>query len=185
MATVKDTFNAVISEAVKNADLISDNYQKARALAAIAHALAATGLVSDVTAEAPAKAEKEEKKETKAKKTADKMKRQPKELPPEEEVKEEPKAEESKSEEEPAKKEEAPKGDFTEEWTDEATEAFAEELQYIMDFTEKWGEEAANTCLADFSEGVLTDISSDVNPLNIAGVVAAFRKLEADAESAA
>lgn len=179
MATVKDTFNAVISEAVKNADLISDNYQKARALAAIAHALAATGMVSDVTAEAPAKAEKEEKKETKAKKTADKMKRQPKELPPEEEVKEEPKSEE------PAKKEEAPKGDFTEEWTDEATEAFAEELQYIMDFTEKWGEEAANTCLADFSEGVLTDISADVNPLNIAGVVAAFRKLEADAESVA
>lgn len=176
MATVKDTFNAVISEAVKNADLISDNYQKARALAAIAHALAATGLVSDVTAEAPAK---EEKKETKAKKTADKMKRQPKELPPEEEAKEEPKSEE------PAKKEEAPKGDFTEEWTDEATEAFAEELQYIMDFTEKWGEEAANTCLADFSEGVLTDISADVNPLNIAGVVAAFRKLEADAESVA
>lgn len=179
MATVKDTFNAVISEAVKNADLISDNYQKARALAAIAHALAATGLVSDVTAEAPAKAEKEEKKETKAKKTADKMKRQPKELPPEEEAKEEPKSEE------PAKKEEASKGDFTEEWTDEATEAFAEELQYIMDFTEKWGEEAANTCLADFSEGVLTDISADVNPLNIAGVVAAFRKLEADAESVA
>ena len=179
MATVKDTFNAVISEAVKNADLISDNYQKARALAAIAHALAATGLVIDVTAEAPAKAEKEEKKETKAKKTADKMKRQPKELPPEEEAKEEPKREE------PAKKEEASKGDFTEEWTDEATEAFAEELQYIMDFTEKWGEEAANTCLADFSEGVLTDISADVNPLNIAGVVAAFRKLEADAESVA
>ena len=170
MASVKDTFNAAISEAIKNADLITDNYQKAMALANIAQALAATGLIGDVTEEP-----KENKKKTKAKKTADEMKRQPKELPAEEPAEQE-EAEETKEEE--------AQGEFTEEWTEEAMETFAEELQYITDFVEKWGEEGANSCLADFSEGVLTDITADVNPLNIKGIVAAFQKLEEDAESA-
>jgi hypothetical protein len=170
MASVKDTFNAAISEAIKNADLITDNYQKAMALANIAQALAATGLINDVAEET-----KETKKKTKSKKTADELKRQPKELPAEEEPAEQEEAEEAKEE---------AQGEFTDEWTEEALETFADELQYITDFVEKWGEEGANSCLADFSEGVLTDITADVNPLNIKGIVAAFQKLEEDAESA-
>ena len=169
MASVKDTFNAAISEAIKNADLITDNYQKAMALANIAQALAATGLINDVAEET-----KETKKKTKSKKTADELKRQPKELPAEEPAEQE-EAEEAKEE---------AQGEFTDEWTEEALETFADELQYITDFVEKWGEEGANSCLADFSEGVLTDITADVNPLNIKGIVAAFQKLEEDAESA-
>jgi len=167
MASVKDTFNAVISDAIKNADLISDNYQKAMAMASIAQALAATGLINEVAA-----VSKEEKKEepAKTKKTADKMKRQPKELPPEKE--------------EPAAAPVEEKEEWTEEWTDEAVEALAEELQYITDFTEKYGEEGANACLAEFSNGLLTDVTADINPLNIKGIVAAFHKLEEDAESA-
>lgn len=182
MASVKDTFNAVISDAIKNADLISDNYQKAMALGTIAQALATWNKAGEVTAEAPAETKTEAKKEAKPKKTADKLKRQPKELPPEEEEKQEEVAQEAETKEAPA---EEPQGDFTEEWTEEAQEVFAEELSYIVEFTEKYGEEGANECLAEFSQGVMTDISADVNPLNIKGVVAAFRKFEADAESAA
>ena len=172
MASVKDTFNAVISDAIKNVDLVSDNYQKAMALASIAQALAATGLIGDVSV---TKEEAEEKKPAKTKKTADKMKRQPKDLPAEE-------AEETPVEKESEKDS---KKEWTEEWTNEAVTEFADDLQYITEFTEKWGEEAANSCLADYSEGILTDVSVDINPLNIKGVVAAFRKLEADSESAA
>ena len=180
MATVKDTFNAVITEAMKNAELVTDNYQKAMALAAVAQALATTGLVSDVKVEATE--EKAEPKKTK--KTADKMKRQPKELPPEENKEEAPATEEKSIEKKASAKEEAPKT-WTEEWTEEACDFFADQLEYISNFVENWGEEAANSCLSDFSDGVLKDITADVNPMNIDGIVKAFQELEKEAEAEA
>lgn len=167
MATVKDTFNGVISEAIKNADLIIDNYQKAMVYASIAQALASTGLVGEITNEAPSAPVVEIPVE-KQEKTADRLKRQPKDLPPDEP--ESPKAPEKEFKE------------WTEEWTDEAVAHFSNELEYITTFTEEWGEEAANVCLAEFSDGVLKDIASDVNPMNIEAIVAAFQEFAAEAE---
>lgn len=185
MATVKDTFNSAVSEAMKNAELISDNYQKAMVYATIAQALASTGMVSG-TAEV-AEPKKEEKKTAKPKKTADKLKRQPEEIPAEEEAKEEaPAQKEAPAKEEPKAKE-APAEETQEwgqEWTEDALVAFEKELGFIADFTEKWGVEAANSCLSEFSEGMLTDVSADVNPQNIKAICNEFRKMEAEVNAA-
>lgn len=178
MATIKETFNGAISEAIKNAELISDSYQKAMVYASVAQALAQSGLlVNGDTVEVVAKTKTEakaEKKESKPKKTADTLKRQPETIPEEEPVKE---PEEASVEEVPAENSK----DWTEEWTDEAIEFFNDELNYITEFVDHWGEESANECLAEYSNGSLKDISADINPLNIKAIVLAFKQLEAAA----
>lgn len=190
MANVKDAFNGAISEAMKAADLLTDNKDRAMAFAAIASALAQTGLVDNASVDSVKKEEKKEEAPKKEKRHSDSLKRSVKKIDKTEEepVKEE--APEEKGEEEkpevpkkefeplnpdPKKKIEEAKEGWTEEWTDEAVEHFADQLQYLEDFSDKYGVEATNECLKEFSSGVMKDIASDVSPLNIDSVVTAFK----------
>lgn len=174
MASVKDTFNAMISKAIENAELIDTPKDKAMAYAAIASALAQTGRASDlIMAEAVAEVEKPPKK------NADKMKRQPGNLPPDkEEILGEPVEETKKkiAEMKAEKKNEAPK--FTEEWTDEAQKYYEKELEYIEKFSEKWTTDGLNDCISEFSSGTIKDIDG-INPLNIVGLTVYLKELEA------
>ena len=77
MASVKETFNCMISKAIENTELIETPKDKAVAYAAIASALAQTGRVSDIIAESVT--------EPVVQKNADKMKKQPGFLPPDKE----------------------------------------------------------------------------------------------------
>jgi hypothetical protein len=174
MATVNEMFASAISEARKSAEMIADHKDKAMAYAAIASALAQTGLVSIQKTDAPVDAAKEkapakEEKPATTKKNADKMKRQPQDIaPPAEEEK--PKAEEKKDE---------PK--FTEEWTEQAEAHFGEELEYITKFSENWGDDGLDECIKEFSDGVLKT-ANDINPLNIVALVQYLKELEAQQE---
>ena len=174
MASVKETFNAMISKAIENTELIETPKDKAIAYAAIASALAQTGRVSDIIAEPLSEPVKE-----KPKKNADKMKKQPGFLPPDkEEILGEP-VEETKKKIEEQKKESVPK--FTSEWTDEAQEYYKDEFEYLEQFLEKWDEDSFNQCLADFSSGTIKDFDG-INPLNISALVTYLKVIDSQLE---
>ena len=187
MANVKDAFNGAISEAMKAADLLTDNKDRAMAFAAIASALAQTGLVDNASVDSVKKEEKKEEAPKKEKRHSDSLKRSVKKIEADDEkVEEEAPAEAEEKPEipkkefeplnpDPKKKIEEAKEGWTEEWTDEAVEHFADQLQYLEDFSDKYGVEATNECLKEFSSGVMKDIASDVSPLNIDSVVTAFK----------
>lgn len=196
MANVKDTFNGAISEAMKAADLLTDSKDRAMAFAAIASALAQTGLVDNASVDSVKKEEKKEEVPKKEKRHSDSLKRSVKKIEKEsEEKKEEAPAETEEKPEvpkkefeplnpDPKKKIDEAKEGWTEEWTDEAVEHFADQLQYLEDFSEKYGVDATNECLKEFSSGVMKDIASDVSPLNIDSVVTAFKAFVAETEKA-
>lgn len=173
MASVKETFNCMISKAIENAELIETPKDKAVAYAAIASALAQTGRVSDIIAESVT--------EPVVQKNADKMKKQPGFLPPDkEEILGEPVEETEKKISEMKKV--TPK--FTAEWTDEANAYYEKEFAYLEKFLEKWGEDGFNQCLADFSSGTIKDFDG-INPLNISALVTYLKEIEAQEEKSA
>ena len=196
MANVKDAFNGAISEAMKAADLLTDNKDRAMAFAAIASALAQTGLVDNASVDNVKKEKKNDEEPKKEKRHSDSLKRSVKKIEKESEEKKEeapteteekpevPKKEFEPLNPDPKKKIEEAKEGWTEEWTDEAVEHFADQLQYLEDFSEKYGVDATNECLKEFSSGVMKDIASDVSPLNIDSVVTAFKAFVAETEKA-
>lgn len=185
MANVKDAFNGAISEAMKAADLLTDNKDRAMAFAAIASALAQTGLVDNASVDNVKKEKKSDEEPKKEKRHSDSLKRSVKKIEKETEEKPEvPKKEFEPLNPDPKKKIEEAKEGWTEEWTDEAVEHFADQLQYLEDFSEKYGVDATNECLKEFSSGVMKDIASDVSPLNIDSVVTAFKAFVAETEKA-
>lgn len=196
MANVKDAFNGAISEAMKAADLLTDNKDRAMAFAAIASALAQTGLVDNASVDNVKKEKKSDEEPKKEKRHSDSLKRSVKKIEKESEEKKEeapveteekpevPKKEFEPLNPDPKKKIEEAKEGWTEEWTDEAVEHFADQLQYLEDFSEKYGVDATNECLKEFSSGVMKDIASDVSPLNIDSVVTAFKAFVAETEKA-
>ena len=196
MANVKDAFNGAISEAMKAADLLTDNKDRAMAFAAIASALAQTGLVDNASVDNVKKEKKSDEEPKKEKRHSYSLKRSVKKIEKESEEKKEeapaeteekpevPKKEVEPLNPDPKKKIEEAKEGWTEEWTDEAVEHFADQLQYLEDFSEKYGVDATNECLKEFSSGVMKDIASDVSPLNIDSVVTAFKAFVAETEKA-
>ena len=176
MASVKEIFNSMIGKAIENAGLIESPRDKAMAYAAIAQALATTGKIGDDVAIS------KESKPAKQAKNADKLKRQPKNLEPED-VKEEEKAEEKPKEdveettsaEEPVA--EAPDTEEDNEWTDEAQDKHAEELEYLEEFIEKWGEDGLAECVKEFSKGTLKNGFDDVTPGNIKAIVIYLKEI--------
>lgn len=204
MASIKELFIKSITEGMKAAEMVSDASQKALAYAAIASALAETGLVrsKDEVAEPVGK----EALKPEATKGKSKRKAAPAPAPEPEVIEEEvvaevitpeaveeeeevvaevvtPEQEEAVEQAEEEAIEEAIEVELTEEWTDEASAALANEIQFIAYLKEAYDEEQINECIASFSEGLFNSLD-DINPLNIKGFVAFMQCLiaEADAE---
>lgn len=202
MASIKELFIKSITEGMKAAEMVSDASQKALAYAAIASALAETGLVrsKDEVAEPVGKeALKPEATKGKSKRKAAPVPEPevieeevvaevitPEAVEEEEEVVAEvvtPEQEEAVKQAEEEAIEEASEVELTEEWTDEASAALANEIQFIAYLKEAYDEEQINECITSFSEGLFNSLD-DINPLNIKGFVAFMQCLiaEADAE---
>lgn len=208
MASIKELFIKSITEGMKAAEMVSDASQKAQAYAALASALAETGLVRSKEEQAePTGKEALKPEATKGKAKKKTVKEVETEVAPveQEEVAHEV-VEETTPVEEPVQEEEevvaeaitpeetqavetaeveaieeASEVELTEEWTDASLEALADEIQFIAYLKEAYDEEQINECIASFSEGLFNTLD-DINPLNIKGFVAFMQCLIAQAD---
>lgn len=191
--TIKDTFNMVITKAMESAEVITAPEKQAMAYAAIAQALAQTGAIQvgaeikasdevNVPAEAPAKAAATENmgSEDKARTTAarnegkESLKRKPAKT-----------AAPKKEEAAPAKPAPAEEPTFTSEWTDEALDYFANEVEFVQqknaEYTEAYGEGTMEQMVEAATEGQYKSVE-DITPLNIRFIVSYIQQCEAQAE---
>lgn len=200
MASIKELFIKSITEGMKAAEMVSDASQKAQAYAALASALAETGLVKTKDSDVSEPIGKESLKPEATKGRGKKKTAAPAEPEVVEEVQEVPvqEVEEVVEEEvivpvtqeeevavEVAEEEaiqEASEPELTEEWTDEASAALADEIEFIGYLKEAYDEDQINECIASFSEGLFNSLD-DINPLNIKGFVAFMQCLIAEADS--
>jgi hypothetical protein len=168
MATVKGLFSTAITRGMAAAEKITDNNQRALAYAALADAMAKTGLISGtnlddgevVTTPAEVKGKEALKPETGKNKPVPEKKLTPK---PEEKPVEEP--------------------ELTEEWTDEAAEKKAEQIEFVQGLKAEYEEATLNNCVEQFSEGVMKTLD-EITPLNIDAFVEFMKGLIAQQESA-
>jgi len=204
MASIKELFIKSITEGMKAAEMVSDASQKAQAYAALASALAETGLVknkdNDVLEPIGKESLKLEATKGKGKKKAAAPVKPEVVEEVQEVVQEEPVAvEEVVVEEEVivpvttqeevaievAEEEaiqEASEPELTEEWTDESLANLANEIEFIGYLKEAYDEEQINECINSFSEGLFNSLD-DINPLNIKGFVAFMQCLIAEADN--
>ena len=186
MANLTNTFASLIKQGVEAMNAISDPEKKALAAAELAKAVAATGLVGLTdTSDAKDVAEtKQAIKEDKPGKTA--KKEEPKEAAAPKAPKAPP-APKAEPDPQPEPVEEAPPAteevDETE-WTEEAAEKFAEELEFIRALKESYGDEGQqilDECVENWSEGVYKT-TDDITPVNVVGFKAYLEMLLAAAE---
>ena len=173
--SLKDMYKENITKAIKAADMITDNYQKAKAYASIAQALAMMSQnesISECVADTiqpmvkvPKEPAREEKPKTKAEptKTGKKLERKAEEIDP------------------PAKSE---KPEFTSDWTDEAYEYYSEQLAYIKELTDQVEDVSVmDGVVEEFSNGVYKKFDeASINPRNIEAFCDYLKALEASAE---
>lgn len=178
MATVKKLFSEALQNGMKAANGITDNYQRATAYAALASAMAKTGLVAggnleetDAEATAAPAATTEKGKDSLKPETA-KAKAAPAPIAPAAK-KEEKKAEPEPAAEEPATEEEP---ELTEEWTDEMVELKGEQIAFISELKEQYEEATLNDCVEQFSEKTMSSLD-EITPLNIDAFVAFMQAL--------
>lgn len=185
MASIKELFIKSVSEGMKAAEMIPDAASKANAYAAIANALALTNLVKGDKEEGAVVADKEVLKPASAK-GKNKTKAVEEVALEETAAQEEVQAEDVEvvaELEQQAEQEAEVIGQevFTEIWTDEASIALANEIEFISNLKEAYEEEQINECISAFSEGLFNTLD-DINPLNIRGFVSFMECLIAEAE---
>lgn len=151
MASINQLFTTMISNGAEAIDGISDPKDKAMAFAALAGALAQTGLVS-IEEGRPSSIPLQEDLEEMAK---------PKAPAPTASKKAEPKKAAAKKVEPVVEEVETP-----EEWTDEAIALMPEEYEALVEMLDEYEEESLNDVVSNFSEGVLSEIH-DITPLNV------------------
>ena len=184
---MKNEFNVIfttsINEAMKAAKAIPDAGKRAEVYANIAAAIATTGLVTGSTAEAEPRATMGMGSEDMA--SLERAKREaetaPKKKTEKAEKKSAPKTDAKKAlKQEPDKtvddevKEETPQ--WTTEWTDEAMNAFEEELTTLESKMETYGDEL-NLVVQEFSSNKYKS-ADELNPLNIRAFLAYLEALE-------
>jgi hypothetical protein len=205
-----NTFVGLIQEGVQSMRAISDPKDKAMVAAELAKAVASTGLVGLLENAEGVEMTASESKETKeaikegAPGKTNKPAKPAKTVPAKpaklvKPVKEEAAQEESEPEiieTKPEEQEEAigqeetlpestvtESSEDTEEWTEEAIEKYADDLEYINQIREAYGDEGIEACISDFSEGVYSTFE-DISPLNVKGFAAYLEMLVKDAEAA-
>lgn len=170
MATMTETFRALINKANENLGMVSDPAKKAEICASLAIAIATTGLVTKIPEEAKNISEvaQEEQKvtghEALAKKSNIKIEAKPEVV----KVKEEPKVEER---------------DVTvdDTWEDEYwINHFANECEYLQKAVEEYGEEEVNEAVKLFSQGNYQSVD-DIQPFNIVAFVTYLKELTEEA----
>lgn len=170
MATMTETFRALINKANENLGMVSDPAKKAEICASLAIAIATTGLVTEIPEEAKNISEvaQEEQKvtghEALAKKSNIKIEAKPEVV----KVKEEPKVEER---------------DVTvdDTWEDEYwINHFANECEYLQKAVEEYGEEEVNEAVKLFSQGNYQSVD-DIQPFNIVAFVTYLKELTEEA----
>lgn len=167
---MKTVFKDVLSKANKLAETISDPKDRAEIYVKIANAIALSGLISEESAtEKPAT--KKDKKSEPAKKPEPVKETKPTE---------EPKTE-ANEEDVPFNPEDAQINDSDKEWTEEAIQKYAKEIEALQKAKEIYGEEAMSEVVELFSEGLYKSIE-DINPLNIVGFMAYVESLQAEEE---
>ena len=184
---MKNEFNVIfttsVNEAMKAAKAIPDASKRAEVYANIAAAIATTGLVTGSTAEAEPRATMGMGSEDMA--SLERAKREaetaPKKKTEKAEKKSAPKTDAKKAlKQEPDKtvddevKEETPQ--WTTEWTDEAMNAFEEELTTLESKMETYGDEL-NLVVQEFSSNKYKS-ADELNPLNIRAFLAYLEALE-------
>ena len=184
---MKNEFNVIfttsVNEAMKAAKAIPDAGKRAEVYANIAAAIATTGLVTGSTAEAEPRATMGMGSEDMA--SLERAKREaetaPKKKTEKAEKKSAPKTDAKKVlKQEPDKtvddevKEETPQ--WTTEWTDEAMNAFEEELTTLESKMETYGDEL-NLVVQEFSSNKYKS-ADELNPLNIRAFLAYLEALE-------
>ena len=184
---MKNEFNVIfttsVNEAMKAAKAIPDAGKRAEVYANIAAAIATTGLVTGSTAEAEPRATMGMGSEDMA--SLERAKREaetaPKKKTEKAEKKSAPKTDAKKAlKQEPDKtvddevKEETPQ--WTTEWTDEAMNAFEEELTTLESKMETYGDEL-NLVVQEFSSNKYKS-ADELNPLNIRAFLAYLEALE-------
>ena len=184
---MKNEFNVIfttsVNEAMKAAKAIPDAGKRADVYANIAAAIATTGLVTGSTAEAEPRATMGMGSEDMA--SLERAKREaetaPKKKTEKAEKKSAPKTDAKKAlKQEPDKtvddevKEETPQ--WTTEWTDEAMNAFEEELTTLESKMETYGDEL-NLVVQEFSSNKYKS-ADELNPLNIRAFLAYLEALE-------
>lgn len=171
MATVKKLFSDAIQKGMQAATAITDPYQKATAYAALADAMAKTGLVAGANLE-------ETEAETTSAPTATATEKGKDSLKPEaakSKAAPAPKKAEKAVEPEPEQPTET-EAELTEEWTDEMVELKSDQIAFISQLKEEYEEEALNGCVEQFSEGVMSSLD-EITPLNIDAFVAFMQAL--------
>lgn len=192
MANLTKTFVSLVETGWESIQAISDPEKKALAVAELAKAVAATGLVGHLDV-APMTAEQasETKEAIKADKPGATTKAAPE--PEKQKVAPEPKKEKAA----PAPKKEEPAAEVqaqvtessesTDEWNEVTEAKYAKELEYIGALMDSYGDEGPdiiNECVADFSEGNYKSFE-DITPSNIIGFVAFLELLLKSAEEEA
>jgi hypothetical protein len=170
MATIKRLFSDAIQQGMKAANGITDFYEKAIAYAALADAMARTGLIAgnnleEAETDATAAASTTEKGKNSLKPEATKTKAAPAAS----------KKEEKKVEPEPKPAAET-EPELTEEWTDEMVELKSEQIAFINKLKEEYEESALNNCVEQFSEKTMSTLD-EITPLNIDAFVAFMQAL--------
>lgn len=162
-----DAFKSILNKAAEAAEMeSSNNGVKAVAYALMALAVAVknrnNSCVENISEEAEkveevvaeevktVKVEKKEKPTKKESKKIEALEPQPQDFPVE--------AEEVKSE----------TPSFTNEWTDEAVNYFADKFEYLSNFSE----DVLNADMQEYSSGIFESVNEGLSPLNIEGFVA-------------
>lgn len=158
MATMKELFLTAINNGMASAKMIQDPAHKANAYAALAHAMALTGLAG--SADAPI-----ESAPSVAKSGKDSLK------PGADKKAETPTPAVAAGEQTVSSESEAPEAELTDEWTDEAVAAKADQITFIENLKAEYEESALDQCVQQFSEGQLQTLS-EISPLNIDAFVA-------------
>lgn len=173
MATIKGLFTQAIVEGMAAAKKISENKDKALAYAALADAMARTGLVvgTNLDEETPTEEVKGKDSLAPEKQKTPAPAAKPKPQPPQPQVEND-----LESIEEPASAE----AELTDEWTEETIELKAAGVAFINTLKEQYDEETLNNCVGQFSEGTMKTLA-EITPLNIDGFVSFMEALIAAA----
>lgn len=198
MSKLKETFITIVNEGYTTTKQISDSSQKAMALAALAQAIAQSGLLTTGVAIETAPAQdaepvaatgKDSLKPEASKGTKKKSKKAEKvEEVVEEVIEEAPVAVEEETVEE-APVEETPtetESELDEEWTEAMQELKAEELSMLEAYVEAWGDDCVyGDCLKAFMEDstiTMEDVWNHIRPTNIDGFIAYLASLAEEGE---
>lgn len=172
MATMTEAFRALINKANENLGMVSDPAKKAEICAALALAVATTGLVTEVDDKA-VEAVKVVKEETKVT-GREALQKENKAI--EEQA---PAVEETVPVVEELTKDRDVTVDDT--WDDEYwVNHFAKECEYLQNAVEEYGEEEINEAVKLFSQGNYQTVE-DIQPFNIVAFVTYLKELTEEA----